>query len=51
MDIVLDDIITGVKGVKDKVRRINDAQDVINEKTGKASKKVDTVSNRIKSDN
>lgn len=51
MDFVIDDIILGVRGIKGKVKNINEAQEVINEKTGKAGTKVDTLSNRIKGDN
>jgi hypothetical protein len=36
MDIMVDDIITGVKVIKGKVKQINAHQDVINEKTKKA---------------
>ncbi len=30
MDLIVDDIITGVKGLKGKVKAINEAQGVIN---------------------
>jgi hypothetical protein len=29
MDVMVDDIIAGVKGIKGKVKKINEAQDVI----------------------
>lgn len=51
MDVILDDIIVGVRGIKGKVKNINEAQEVINEKTGKAGNKVDSLSSRIKGDN
>ena len=35
MDVIVDDIIVGVKGLKGKVKTMNEAQDVINEKTKK----------------
>ena len=37
---MVDDIITGVKGLKNKVKQVNENQDVIIEKTKKADKKV-----------
>ncbi len=51
MDIVLDDIITGIQGVRGKVKNINDKQDEVIEKTNKAKKKVEKVSKRIETDN
>ena len=35
LDMMVDDIIVGVKGLKHKVKTINDAQDIINQKTKK----------------
>jgi hypothetical protein len=40
MDLIVDDIITGVKGIRGKVKKINEAQDTINDKTKKADDKV-----------
>lgn len=51
MEVMVDDIITGVKGLKGKVKKMNEAQDVIIEKTGKADQKVGKLENRIKGDN
>jgi hypothetical protein len=51
MDLMVDDIITGVKGLKKKVQTINEHQDRVNELTKKANKKAGQVENRIKRDN
>jgi hypothetical protein len=51
MDAAIDDIIVGIRGIKGKVKNINEAQEVINEKTGKAGNKVDSLTTRIKGDN
>lgn len=51
IELVVDDIIMGVKNLKGKVKNINEAQDTINEKTNTASKKVDSLSTRIQGDN
>lgn len=40
-DLILDDIITGIKGVREKVKNINAKQDEVHDKTGKAVKKAD----------
>ena len=48
---MVDDIIVGVKGLKHKVKTINQAQDVINEKTKKGVDKADDLGKRIKGDN
>jgi hypothetical protein len=51
MDVQLDDIIVNVKGLKGKVKRMGEAQDVINEKTKKGADKADTLATRIHGDN
>ena len=51
MDGAIDDIIVGVRGLKGKVQRMNEAQDVINEKTKKGVDKADKLANRIQGDN
>ena len=51
MDGAIDDIIVGVRGLKGKVQRMNEAQDVINEKTKKGVEKADKLANRIQGDN
>ena len=51
MDLKVDDIITGVKGLKQKVGKINEAQDVIIAKTNKAENKAGGLAERIKGDN
>ena len=48
---MVDDIIVGVKGLKNKVKTINQAQDVINEKTKKGADKADQLGQRIHGDN
>ena len=37
MDVVVDDIIVGVKGLKNKLKTMNEAQDVIQDKTKKGA--------------
>jgi Mg2+ and Co2+ transporter CorA len=51
MEDMIEEIINGVKVVKGKVVTINQAQDIINEKTGKADEKVGKLSTRIQGDN
>lgn len=48
---MVDDITAGVKGLRGKVKQMNEQQDEINVKTKKAGDKVEIVSNRIKKDN
>jgi hypothetical protein len=48
---MVDDIITGVKGIKGKVKQIGEHQDIINEKTKKADQKITKVSERLEKDN
>lgn len=40
MDDMVDDIIGGVKGIRGKVKKMNEAQDIIIDKTKKADDKV-----------
>jgi hypothetical protein len=37
MDGAIDDIIVGVRGLKGKVKQMNEAQDIINDKTKKGA--------------
>lgn len=51
MDVMVDDIITGVQGIRGKVKQINEHQDIINQKTKKADDKITKVNDRIQKDN
>lgn len=51
MDVVIDDITAGIKGVRHKVKMINEGQDKIVELQQKNEEKIDKVSARIKKDN
>ena len=51
MDVIVDDIIVGVKGLKNKVKTMNQAQDVIIDKTKKGVEKADALGKRIQGDN
>lgn len=51
LDVMVDNITVGIKGLKQKVKNINELQDTIEQKQQPIEGKMDGLTKRIKRDN